>query len=71
MRRVVATWWPLALSWILMSAEPSMLAAVVAGGALPDVSGVYIAVAFSVLASVMQTGWLGLRSRGVRKEAHA
>ena len=30
LRRVVATWWPLAISWILMSAEPAALAAVVA-----------------------------------------
>ena len=37
LRKVAATWWPLALSWILMSAEPSMLAAVVARLANPDI----------------------------------
>jgi hypothetical protein len=34
LRRVIATWWPLAISWMLMSAEPAALAAVVAR--LPD-----------------------------------
>jgi hypothetical protein len=30
LRRVVTAWWPLAISWLLMSAEPPLLAAVVA-----------------------------------------
>jgi hypothetical protein len=37
LRRVVATWWPLAISWMLMSAEPPMLAAVVARLAHPEI----------------------------------
>ena len=45
--------------------------ALMAGGALPNVSGLYIAVTSSVLASMTQTAWLWFRSRGVRKEAHA
>jgi hypothetical protein len=30
LNRVVSTWWPLAISWMLMAAEPPLLAAVVA-----------------------------------------
>lgn len=37
LRRIVATWWPLAISWLLMSAEPPMLAAAVARMANPDI----------------------------------
>lgn len=37
LRRVIATWWPLAISWMLMSAEPSILAAVVARLADPNI----------------------------------
>ncbi len=46
------------------------VAALLAGGALPNVSGLYIAVTSSVLASLTQTAWLGFRSRGVRKETY-
>lgn len=35
--RVAAMWWPLAVSWMLMSAEPPILAAVVARLANPDI----------------------------------
>jgi hypothetical protein len=37
LRRVAATWWPLAVSWLLMAAEPPILAAVVARLANPDI----------------------------------
>ena len=37
LRRWSATWWPLAISWMLMAAEPPMLAAVVARLANPHI----------------------------------
>jgi hypothetical protein len=38
MRRIVATWWPLAASWLLMSAELPVLGAVVARLAQPEIN---------------------------------
>ena len=38
MRRVVSTWWPLALSWLLMAAEGPALNAVVARLAVPEIN---------------------------------
>ncbi len=36
-RRVAATWWPLSISWMLMSAEPAIIAAAVARLANPSI----------------------------------
>ena len=48
-KQVLRTWWPLALSWLLMSAEPSALAAVVARMAHPEINlAAYGSVAFAV-----------------------
>lgn len=47
--RVLRTWWPLALSWLLMSAEPAALAAVVARMANPEINlAAYGSVAFAI-----------------------
>ncbi len=35
--RVAAIWWPLAISWMLMSAEPPLISAVVARLADPSI----------------------------------
>lgn len=49
LRQVLRTWWPLALSWLLMSAEPSALAAVVARMANPEINlAAYGSVAFAI-----------------------
>ena len=43
------TWWPLALSWLLMSAEPAALAAVIARMADPEINlAAYGSVAFAI-----------------------
>ncbi len=43
-------WWPLALSWLLMSAEPSAIAAVVARMAHPEINlAAYGSVAFAIV----------------------
>jgi hypothetical protein len=38
LKQVVATWWPLAVSWLLMSIEPALLTAVVARLANPTIN---------------------------------
>ena len=38
MRRIVQTWWPLAASWLLMSAEGSAVSAIVARLADPEIN---------------------------------
>lgn len=49
LRLILRTWWPLALSWLLMSAEPSVLAAVVARMAHPEINlAAYGSVAFAI-----------------------
>ena len=48
-KQVLRTWWPLALSWLLMSAEPSALAAVVARMTHPEINlAAYGSVAFAI-----------------------
>jgi hypothetical protein len=37
LRRIVRTWWPLAASWLLMSAELPLVSAVVARLAHPEI----------------------------------
>lgn len=52
--RVVRTWWPLALSWGLMSAEPSAIAAVVARMAHPEINlAAYGSVSFAINGLIM------------------
>ena len=47
---ILRTWWPLALSWLLMSAEPSAIAAVVARMAHPEINlAAYGSVAFAIV----------------------
>ena len=58
MQRVVSTWWPLALSWLLMAAEAPALSAVVARLANPEIhlaafSGIVYPLALIIEAPVM------------------
>jgi hypothetical protein len=49
LRHIFRIWWPLALSWLLMSAEPSAMAAVVARMAHPDINlAAYGSVSFAI-----------------------
>ncbi len=49
LRTILRTWWPLALSWLLMSAEPSALVAVVARMAHPEINlAAYGSVSFAI-----------------------
>jgi hypothetical protein len=49
LRQIFRVWWPLALSWLLMSAEPSALAAIVARMAHPDINlAAYGSVSFAI-----------------------
>ncbi|MBE0698440.1 MAG: hypothetical protein IH586_16105, partial [Anaerolineaceae bacterium] len=61
-RRVIATWWPLAISWILMSAEPPALSAIVARLANPGIHlAAYGSVAFPLI-GILQAPILTLLS---------
>lgn len=62
MARIVAAWWPLAVSWLLMSAEPAALAAVVARLDNPNVHlAAYGSVAFPLI-GILQAPVLTLLS---------
>ena len=62
LRRVIATWWPLAISWLLMSAEPPLLAAAVARMANPHIHlAAYGSVAFPLI-GILQAPILTLLS---------
>lgn len=62
MARIVAAWWPLAVSWLLMSAEPAALAAVVARLDNPSVNlAAYGSVAFPLI-GILQAPILTLLS---------
>jgi hypothetical protein len=62
LRRVVAAWWPLAVSWLLMAAEPPLLAAVVARLQDPHIHlAAYGSVAFPLI-GILQAPVLTLLS---------
>lgn len=53
LKRVISAWWPLAISWLLMSAEPAALSAVVARLANPEIHlAAYGSVAFPLIGMV-------------------
>jgi len=77
-KAIFRLWWPLAVSWLMMSLQRPLMAAVIAR--LPDarlnlaayggviwgqVSGIYIGIAGLILANMTQALWLLFRSRGV------
>lgn len=59
---ILRTWWPLAFSWLLMSAEPSAIAAVVARMAHPEINlAAYGSVSFAIV-SLIQAPLISLLS---------
>ena len=62
LKRVIATWWPLALSWLLMSIEAPMLSAVVARLANPTINLAAYGSVASPLIGILQAPILTLLS---------
>jgi hypothetical protein len=62
LKQVIATWWPLAISWLLMSAEPALLTAVVARLANPTINLAAYGSVASPLIGILQAPILTLLS---------
>jgi hypothetical protein len=62
LKYILATWWPLAISWLLMSAEPALLSAVVARMANPTINLAAYGSVASPLIGIIQAPILTLLS---------